>query len=125
MGDYTPAWLDRLQAALTVPRRICLPIASVQWGFGTRRWPNPVRARVLLGVEPGSLYMNGILFVSIRLPFFVNLGIRWGDETRRASTLQVHIGWRPVDGAPVAVFRVQNDFTRQGGLALGFEDGPL
>lgn len=120
-----PAWLSRLQSALTIPTRTIVPVASLQWGFGSRAWPNPFKARVMVGVEPESLYMNGVLFVSIKLPFFINLGVRWGDETRSPNTLQTHFGWRPIDGAPVAVFRVQDDETRQGGLALGFEDGPL
>lgn len=122
---YTPDWVSKLQDKLTIPTWLCKPVASFQWGFGTRSWPNPLKARLGLFTETQSLYMNGLLFVSIRLPFFINLQVRWGDETRNRSTLQTHIGWRPVDGCPVAVFRIQNDFTRQGGLALGFEDGPL
>jgi len=120
-----PAWLTAIQSALTLPTSWILPIISVQWGYGTRYWPNPLHLRVQLFHEPPSLYMNGLVFASIKFPFFVNLGLRWGDEFRNPSTLQTHIGWRPVDGAPVIVFRLQSDATRQGGLAIGFEDGPL
>ena len=125
MGDYTPTWLDKLQDALSVPTAICKPLASLTWGWGSRRWPNPLNIRFTALHETQSLYMNGILFVSLRLPFFLNIGIRWGNDKVDPCTMQTHIGWRPVDGCPVAVFRIQNDYTRQGGLALGFEDGPL
>lgn len=131
MGDYTPTWVDRLQARLTVPLSWCRPLAAVTWGWGTRRWPNPFNLRITAlqeqraGDGRTALYLNGLLFVSLRLPFFINVGIRWANETRSPNTLQMHLGWRPVDGCPVAVFRVQDDKTRQGGLALGFEDGPL
>jgi hypothetical protein len=123
--SYTPHWLSLIQDALSIPTTWIKPIFNVQWGWGTRRWPNPLNLRIQFFQDTESTYMNGPLFFGIQFPFFVNLGIRWGNETISPNTLQLHFGWRPIDGAPVIVCRVQDDFTRQGGLALGFEDGPL
>ena len=131
MGDYTPTWLDKLQDALTVPTRWCKPLISVQWGWGTRRWPNPLAIRAQTFTETQSLYMNGIVFASVRV-LFVNVMLRWWGEgspfTWRGrecpAFVQIHLGWRPIDGRPVAVFRFQTDASAQGGLAIGFEDGP-
>ena len=149
---YTPDWVSRLQDLLSIPTRWIVPLFSLQWGFGPRYWPNPFKIRVLFFHDTPSLYMNGIVFfgMQIALPLlplqagliyllflvfgwhwwfllflccFVNFMFRWGNENVSPAYLQTHIGWRPVDGAPVIVFRVQSDASAQGGLVLGFEDG--
>lgn len=141
MTIYTPTWLSKLQDFFAVPVSWCKPIASIQWGWGTRKWPNPLTLKITVAYDNPSLYMNGILFASIRLPFFVNLMIRWNDDKVRyfpdfvrrllrkdapitvPAYVQTHIGWRPIDGRPVAVIRFQSDQSAQGGLAMGFSDG--
>lgn len=123
MTIYTPTWLSKLQDFFAVPLSWCKPVASIQWGWGSRRWPNPLNLRVKIWDENPSLYMNGILFASIRLPFFVNIMVRWANDTVSPAFVQTHIGWRPVDGRPVIVLRFQSDQSAQGGLAVGYEDG--
>lgn len=116
---YTPPWLSALQVKLSIPINWIKPIFNLQWGYGSAKWPNLFALRVQASTDTPSLYMNGIIFFGIQFPFFVNFMLRWS----RSNFLQTHIGWRPIDGAPVIVFRIQNDASAQGGLVSGFEDG--
>lgn len=117
---YTPAWVSRLQDALTIPLAWIKPVFSVQWGWGSYDKPDYSNVRVKFLEDTDSLYENGVLFFGVQFPFFVNFMLRWS----RTSYLQTHAGWRPIDGAPVIVFRIQTDESAQGGLVTGYKDGP-
>ncbi len=125
MTVYTPAWLTAVQNTLSIPLTWIKPLLSIQWGWGdTAASPILTNLRVKLLSDTPSLYMNGIVFFGIQFPFFVNLMVRWGGQAASPAYLQTHIGWRPVDGAPVIVFRLQSDDSAQGGLVGGWVDGP-
>lgn len=117
--DYTPAWVSKIQEKLSIPIYWIKPIFSIQWGWGTQSESNWRNVRIKFLEDTPSLYMNGVLFFGIQWPFFINLMIRWS----KTSYLQTHAGWRPVDGAPVIVFRIQADSSAQGGLVSGYLDG--
>ena len=121
--SYTPDWVSRIQDALSIPTSWIKPIINVQWGWGTRKYPNPFNLRIQCFQDTPSFYMNGLVFFGIQFPFCINLMIRWGGENASPAYVQTHIGWRPIDGAPVIVVRFQSDNSAQGGLVLGFEDG--
>lgn len=116
---YTPTWLSKLQLLLSLPLSWVKPILAVQWAWGTAAAPDYGNIRFYWFTEPPSLYMNGVIFFSVKFPFFVNFMFRWSST----SYLQTHIGWRPVDGSPVIVFRIQTDASAQGGLTSGYLDG--
>lgn len=124
MGDYTSTLIDRIQDVLAIPTWLIKPVLNIQWGHGSLAAPNPLALRVNLFKDTPSLYMNGLVFFGVQFPFFVNLMIRWGGADASPAYMQMHIGWRPVDGRPVIVWRFQSDDSAQGGLARGFEDGP-
>ena len=117
---YTPEWVSKLQDKLSIPISWIKPLFSFQWAWGTSTEPNYRNVRFNFLKDTESLYMNGVIFFGIQFPFFVNLMIRWSST----SYLQTHIGWRPIDGAPVIVFRIQSDESAQGGLVYGYVDGP-
>jgi hypothetical protein len=121
--SYTPDWVSRLQDKLAISIEIIKPIFNLQWGWGSRKWPNPFNLCIQFFHDTPSLYMNGIVFFGIQFPFFVNFMLRWGNENCSPAYVQIHIGWRPIDGRPVIVLRFQSDDSAQGGLAIGFEDG--
>lgn len=117
---YTPNWVNKIQDKLSIATTRIKPLLAIQWGFGSMKWPNPFAVRVQTFTDTESLYMNGIVFFGIQWPFFVNFMFRWS----RTDFVQMHAGWRPIDGAPVIVFRIQSDASAQGGLVGGFMDGP-
>ena len=153
MADYTPAWVSKIQDWLSIPLSWTKPVFSLQWGWGTVDYPNPLNLRIKFFTDTESLYMNGLVFfgfqvalgllpiqlgiiawllflygwhwwVLLLLISFANLMLRWGGPTASPAYVQTHIGWRPVDGRPVVVLRFQSDDSAQGGLSGGFLDGP-
>jgi len=127
---YTPEWVSRIQDALTIPQWLIKPILNIQWGYGGRKFPNPLALRMQLFTDTPSFYMNGIMFFGIQTTIVCFMLRWWGEGSpftvfgkQFPAFVQMHIGWRPIDGAPVIVLRFQSDSSAQGGLVLGFEDG--
>lgn len=130
MPIYTPSWVSRIQDALTIPQWLIRPLFNVQWGFGWKKWPNPLAIRIQTFTDTPSFYMNGLVFFGIQTTCVCLMLRWWGDGSpftifgrEFPAFVQMHIGWRPIDGAPVIVLRFQCDESAQGGLAVGFEDG--
>lgn len=128
--SYTPDWVSRIQDALTIPQWLIKPILTVQWGYGWKNVPNPLALRVQLFTDTPSFYMNGLMFFGIQTTIVCFMLRWWGEGSpftvfgkEFPAFVQMHIGWRPIDGAPVIVLRFQSDASAQGGLISGFEDG--
>ena len=128
--SYTPDWVSKIQAALTIPQWLIKPILTVQWGYGWKNVPNPLALRVQLFTDTPSFYMNGLMFFGIQTTIVCFMLRWWGEGSpftifgkEFPAFVQMHIGWRPIDGAPVIVLRFQSDASAQGGLISGFEDG--
>ncbi len=117
-------WRDRMMNALTIPAEFVLPVVSVQWGYGSGpawSWWNLLNLKVYTGREAnGSLYQNGVLFVRVMLPFWVGVQLRYSETSYWQVSLP---GWKLI-GRPGWHFRHQTDASAQGGLAIGYEDGP-
>lgn len=127
--------LDRIRVAVSPlidslaisPSRI-VRVFALQWGYGTVDRPNIFNARVGRGGDQ-SLYMNGLLFIRIMLPFFIGIQIRWGGATTRRAYLQTHFGWK-LNGEFGVAFRIQSDASAATGTtghnygqAQGYADG--
>lgn len=128
--SYTPDWVSKIQDALTIPQWLIKPILTVQWGYGWKNVPNPLALRVQLFTDTPSFYMNGLMFFNIQTTIVCFMLRWWGEGSpftifgkQFPAFMQMHIGWRPIDGAPVIVLRFQSDASAQGGLISGFEDG--
>lgn len=128
--SYTPDWVSKIQDALSIPTSWIKPIINVQWGYGWKNVPNPLALRVQLFTDTPSFYMNGLMFFGIQTTIVCFMLRWWGEGSpftifgkEFPAFVQMHIGWRPIDGAPVIVLRFQSDASAQGGLISGFEDG--
>ncbi len=129
----SPLWrlIDWTGDKTALPERWVVPVASLQWGFGSVERPNPANLRLLTGPasDTGSLYQNGLLFARVALPCFIGLQIRWGGAAMRLAYLQTHAGWK-LNGRLAIAFRVQSDTSAAAGMdapnpgqAVGFADG--
>lgn len=129
----SPAWrvIDWLGDRTALPESWIIPLACLQWGWGTVERPHLGNLRILGGPASNtvSLYMNGLVFARVALPFFVSIMIRWGGKDCRRAFLQLHLGWK-LNGRLAVVFRVQGDESAAGGMdfpnvgqAQGFADG--
>ncbi len=125
--NLTTMWkvIDRLGDHTAIPEKYSIHILSLQLGMFDMTYKGAFDILRVWYRDPPSLFMNGVLFLQLRLPFWVGLQLR--PSTKKY--LQCGIGWKG-NGRLAALFRVQSDESGADGMdgansgqASGLNDG--
>lgn len=124
----SPIWplIDWLGDRTAIPESWSIHLLSVQWGWGSASRPDLSNLRIWTRDTP-SLFMNGLFFIQLRLPFWIGVQIRWAATGR--AYLQTGLGWKG-NGRLAVLLRMQSDESAAVGMdgpnygqAVGFMDG--
>lgn len=88
-ANLTALWklIDYLGERTAIPERYSIHLLSLQCGFFDKYGFTLAR---LIYRDPPSLFMNGVFFIQLRLPFWIGIQIR--PFTKRY--FQCGIGWK-------------------------------
>lgn len=123
----SPLWpvIDWLGDKTAIPEAWSLHLFSVQIGFFDRLYSGAFDVMRFWYKDPPSLFMNGVVFAQLRLPFWVGLGIRFSPS----HFFQCGIGWKG-NGRLAILLRIQTDESAEEGMdgpnygqAIGMMDG--
>jgi hypothetical protein len=111
----SPIWklIDWLGDHTAIPEARSVHLISLQCGFFDLIYPGFNLLRVIYR-DPPSLFMNGVLFLQLRLPFWIGIQIR--PFTKKY--FQCGAGWKG-NGRLAVLLRFQTDESSAAGM-----DGP-
>ena len=121
----SPAWkiIDLLGDHTAISKSI--HVLSLQCGFFDHIYDGAFNLGRFWWKDTPSLFMNGVLFFQLRLPFWVGLQLRLHPK----YLFQTGLGWK-ANGRLAMLFRVQTDTSAAIGMdgpntgqATGFNDG--
>ena len=123
----SPLWplIDWLGDKTAIPETWSIHVLSIQIGFFDRLYSGAFDVVRTWYKDPPSLFMNGMVFVQVRLPFWVGFGIRFHPR----YFFQCGLGWKG-NGRLALLLRIQTDESAATGMdgsnygqATGLMDG--